>query len=74
MKAKLIPCKSCGQSIAKSATTCPQCGKKFSSVAGILLACLIGLAIGGLLIARTCSQASDADERMDEIQRELKAR
>ena len=74
MKPKLKPCNACGNSIAKSATTCPQCGKKFSSMAGILLALVIGLVIGWLMIARTCSQASLADEEMDRMQEQLKAR
>lgn len=69
MKNKLIPCKSCGQSIAKSATTCPHCGKKFTSVAGIFLACLLGLVVGWLLISRTCSQADEADERIEQLRR-----
>ena len=52
---KIITCKVCGASIAKSATTCPQCGakqKKLHPVLGIIIAifgiCMIAAALNGM--------------------------
>lgn len=65
MKTKLIPCKSCGQAIAKNATKCPHCGKHFTSWAGIIFAVLVALAAAWLLTGRTFMQANDADARIE---------
>jgi hypothetical protein len=69
MKTKLKPCGGCGKEIHKSATTCPHCGKKRSSAAGIILAVMIGAVVGWLMIARTCSDAAELDERVNEIEK-----
>lgn len=71
MKNKLKPCPACQREIATGAATCPHCGKRSSTPAGLILALLIGLIIGGVLIARTVTSASRADAEMEEIQKDL---
>jgi hypothetical protein len=45
MKKNLKPCPACQQTIAKSATTCPHCGKSMTSVARIGLIVILVLAV-----------------------------
>ena len=72
---KMTTCKVCGASIAKSATTCPQCGakqKKRHPVLGIIIAifgicmiaagCLLTLA-AGRGAALPCTRAAAAVAR-----------
>lgn len=62
---KLKPCSACGKMLASNATSCPHCGKRFTSAAGIVLAVLIGLAAGGVLTFSTCQHSQQADDAME---------
>jgi uncharacterized protein (DUF983 family) len=57
--------------IAKSARTCPQCGKSFTNAAGLVLAVLVALAVGWLLMARYCAMTVQADRELDEVNEKL---
>jgi uncharacterized protein (UPF0212 family) len=63
---KLKACKTCGHQIAKSARKCPQCGQAFTSVVSLVFVALVALCVGWLMFGKACSQASDADQRIDE--------
>jgi len=75
MKTKLIPCKACGKSIAKSATTCPHCGKSSTSLSRIgLLALLVVLILwfmgGGSIVLDILSknrQINAAEQRLERM-------
>ena len=75
MKTKLTPCQACGQSIAKSATTCPHCGKSSTSLARIGLLVLLTVIVVWLLggggigksILRGNDQVDAAQERLDQL-------
>ena len=85
MKTKLIPCKACGRSIAKSAATCPHCGKSSTSLARIgLLAVLVlillyltGVGKYAMTAVGGYSQHKAGEARMNELrvkQKELMRR
>ena len=72
MKSKLIPCKACGQFIARSATTCPHCGKSSTSLARIgLLALLILLILwfmgGGSIVMDTITRNRQLNAAVAEV-------
>jgi F0F1-type ATP synthase assembly protein I len=71
MKQKLTECSACGKEIAKSARTCPHCGKTFTSSVGLITAVIIGLVVGWLLIARTCSQAAEVERHIEDANRKI---
>jgi hypothetical protein len=73
MKAKLKPCPACRQSIAKGARSCPHCGKSFTNAAGLLLAILVAVLIGGLLFAKHFLDAREASKELDAIEQELRS-
>ena len=66
-KSNLKSCKACGKEIAKGCRACPHCGKTYSNAAGLILALIVGLVVGWLMIARTCSQAAEADRQIEEM-------
>jgi sensor domain CHASE-containing protein len=74
MKPQLIPCKSCGQSIARSAAKCPHCGKAFTSVARLILlgvlTILLVLFFGG---GRFILDLMNKNEEMDAAQEQLES-
>lgn len=50
----LLPCPACGRQVSTTAPTCPNCGHKIREVqtaSGLLLAVIIGLAIGLYLLS-----------------------
>lgn len=75
MKTKLIPCKVCGKSIAKGATTCPHCGKSSTSLARIGLLALLVLLIlwfmgGGSIVLDILTknrQINAAEQRLERM-------
>jgi uncharacterized protein (UPF0212 family) len=60
-------CPTCQKRIDSGASTCPGCGKRFTSWQGIVLAILIGLVVGGVFFARSCAESAAASEKMDRI-------
>lgn len=45
--ANLKACRACGKPMAKSARSCPHCGKTYTTVGGIFVAIIIGLILAG---------------------------
>lgn len=43
----LKPCSACGKEMAKSARTCPHCGKTYTTLGGVFIAVIIGLLLAG---------------------------
>lgn len=49
----LKSCKACGKEMARSARTCPHCGKTYTTAGGIFIAIIIGLILaGGFFVSR----------------------
>jgi len=63
------PCKACGAMISRSATACPHCGQRMTSVARIGLIALAGLALLLLMHAVVLRPIFRKMGEMDEIQR-----
>lgn len=69
MKKNLKPCPACGSEIAKSATTCPHCGKTMTSVERIILLALAAVLILFLLGGgRYCSAIMEGNRQLEELQ------
>jgi hypothetical protein len=49
-------CPACGKEIARDAPACPNCGKRFATPVGLIIAVIIGVAIGLILIFPTLAQ------------------
>ncbi|MCR5787934.1 MAG: zinc ribbon domain-containing protein [Bacilli bacterium] len=66
--AKLKKCKHCGNDVAKSAKSCPNCGGKLGAP---LIVRLLGLVLGIILIVVGCSKLlSDAADEIDKENKE----
>ncbi len=48
----LRTCDACGKQIAKSARTCPHCGKTYTTLGGVFIAVIIGLILAGYFFSR----------------------
>ena len=49
-------CPACRKEIARDAPACPNCGKRFATPVGLIIAVIIGIGIGLILIFPTLSQ------------------
>lgn len=67
MKPKLKPCPTCSKEIAKSATTCPHCGKTFSSAARLGLIILLAGVVGWLCFGGWIMRSLQAEDQIDEV-------
>lgn len=47
---RLQKCPSCGKPMASNARTCPHCGHTQTTFAGIIIAIVIGLILGGFFL------------------------
>lgn len=65
MKAKLKLCPVCNREIATAATTCPHCGKNFSSAARLGLILLIAGLVGWLCFGGALMRALHAGNQID---------
>jgi RNA polymerase subunit RPABC4/transcription elongation factor Spt4 len=43
-------CPECRTELASNASTCPKCGRRFTTGAGVAFAILLGLLIGGCVL------------------------
>jgi hypothetical protein len=73
MATKLKPCPACASQIAKGARACPHCGKAFTNVAGLVLAVLVALLIGGLLFAKLLLSAHESGNELDAIEHKIRS-
>ena len=48
----LKTCTACGKDMARSARTCPHCGKTYTTAGGVFLAIIIALILGGFFVMR----------------------
>ena len=75
MNPNLKACPACGREIAKSATTCPHCGKTMTSAARIglilILALLLVFFLGG---ASYCTVISSMNRQLDEAEERARGR
>ena len=68
---KTKPCKACGAMISRSATACPHCGQRMTSVARIGLMLVGGVILMALLYAVLFGPLMRKMGEMDEIQRSM---
>jgi hypothetical protein len=74
MSAKLKPCPACEAMIAKSATTCPQCGKSMTSASRILMLAIIAVLIVFFLGGGTyCSVIRQANRQLDQMEQRARS-
>ncbi|MEO5915611.1 MAG: hypothetical protein ABIS50_15360 [Luteolibacter sp.] len=71
MKSKLKACTACGGQIAKSATTCPHCGKSSTSVARIGLVIILTLLVVWVASRYFTSYQSDNAE-LDRMEQQIR--
>lgn len=52
MRPGIMKCEACGKEMAKSARTCPHCGKSYTTFGGVFWAILLGLLLGGFFFVK----------------------
>lgn len=72
MNPKLKACPACNREIAKAATTCPHCGKNFSTVARHGLIMLIAGLVGWLCFGGALMRALHAGDQIDEAEQSIR--